>query len=335
VYRYSDSGQLVFPVGYWPAVKELLTEHVEEVRSLVLPLPPSFRAEAFVPDFAHMMSVFGRTDSSFFRYRQDEALAAVIAACQTGVGGIIDAPTGIGKSFIISALVMALRHAKIDIVAPSVSTVRNLYRRLIALTPHLSQVGGGKRETPKRLTLYCADSLHHASHEPGEEADLVIFDEVHEAGADTAIEQLAQYRSAVKIGLTASYQYRFDNRDHLLEGLFGPRLFYMSYTEAAEHGLVVPIHVNWLVCGDGMAKVNSRMSMANRMRMLYWQNAERCAALAEVARTHLAAGDQVLVMALRSVSRTATTARRARRRTSRRSRTQGTPRRGGTGATCP
>lgn len=297
-FRYSESGEMIFPVGYWPEVAQVL--QANNVTPPVLPLPPqrASRPNALEPDLAGLMSRLAPAGEDPFRYRQAEALAAAMAAISTGVGGVINAPTGVGKGFLIKALVMAYPKARIDVIAPSLPTVRNLEKRLNVVVSDLGTVHGGSKSLGRRVTLYCADSLKHAPHEGDDEADIVLFDEVHEAAAPTIAHQLSQYRNAAKIGLTASYNMRFDGRDHVLKGLFGPERFYMSYADGAANGVVLPMEANWLhpTVDDSLTRQLKNMSGIDRERYGIWQNSGRNLMFAEYGNICREEGKQVLIL---------------------------------------
>lgn len=297
-FRYDERGGLVFPLGYWPDVAQLLAANDITPPTLPRLPPPVSRPNALMTDLDGLFACIAAPGVYPFRYRQDEALAAVSAAIDSGIGGIVNAPTGIGKGFLIVALTKLYSKARIDIIAPSLPTVRNLEKRLNLIIPDLGVVGGGTRKLGRRVTLFCADSLHLAPHEGDDEADIVIFDEVHEAAAPTIAQKLMLYRRPPKIGLTASYNLRFDGRDHVIKGLFGPERFYMSYDEGANNGVVVPIRVDWLnpVVDPSLTSQLKTMSPLKAERYGIWQNAARNQMFAQKAIEYYEAGNQTLIL---------------------------------------
>lgn len=295
-FKYTETGQLVFPIGYLRSVSDVLAPV-----NLSIPLPPphppkASRPNAFNPNFESMMARLGLgVAGNPFRHRQDEAIVTIVAALVGGQGGVVEAPTAYGKGFLIQGAVLALPEARFDVVAPSEGTVRNIFRRLHRYIPEVGQVGAGRSTLGHRVTVYCADSLHKAPHEGDDEADFVIFDEVHEAAAPSIAQKLSKYQRAVKVGLTASNNLRFDGRDHIIEGLFGPTIFKMGYAEAAAHELVAPMTVEWI--DNAQSGPNLRdLSDIERSRHGIWQNRSRNMLIADAARRFAAQGMQVLIM---------------------------------------
>ncbi len=286
MFSYDERGRFVCSRGFEQRVIGVCRERGYGIERLILD-PPHPRPERFAYDFDR---VFDRME---LKARQDECLAAVIE----NEMGLVVAPTGFGKSYLFGAICLAFPKAKIHVVTKRRDVVKRLYRHLIRYIPNVGQVGAGKRRF-ERVTVVTADSLHRVDHTPMHEADIVLFDEVHEAMAPTYIEQLARYQRARMYGFTATPEGRFDNAHYRIEGLFGPRIFTMTYPEAVELKLVVPVKVEWLPvhmernpCGD--------MSDTRKERWGIWQNDYRNAKIAEKANS-FAADEQTLIL-VRSV----------------------------------
>jgi len=223
-----------------------------------------------------------------FRYRQKEILEAMSAA----TCGRFRCPTGYGKTALIESSCEMWRKATIDIVTPSVEVTEQIYQHLRAKLPSVGLVTGAKkRDVDSRVLVLSGKSMHKGR---AKTCDVLIFDEVHEAGTDDYIERIAEYRRARRFGLSANLDDRQDKADFELEGLFGPTLVDISYQEAVEHGCVVPIRVTWLPvimdenpCGGYSASVV-------RERHGIWRNNTRNEIIANYLQA-LPPSEQVLV----------------------------------------
>jgi superfamily II DNA or RNA helicase len=281
LYAYDASGRLVFPKGFVPRVKKLCEK--EGCHVTVLTLHPEFHdPSVYVPDFTRL---FARMD---LRARQDECVAAITASD----GGNIVAPTGFGKSAIICGLALAFNKAKIHVVTRRKDVVGRLVRSLSKLLPDVGQVGGGRREW-SRVTVITADSLHLVDHGPGQEPHFLFFDEVHEAAAPTYALELGKYKHTRMYGFSASLESRFDGAHHRLEGLFGPKIFEMSYPEAVALELVLPVKVEWIDVRMNNPCEFKRETAKERAGI--WRNETRNKLIAEKARS-FDPEDQVLIL---------------------------------------
>lgn len=168
---------------------------------------------------------------------QKKALAIMLASD----GGIFQVATATGKTVLAECMCDLFPSTEIVVTSnespPIVTLAANLrkkYPREVALLGTLGY--GGER--PKRITLCHARSLKNA---PIERCKLLIFDEVHGAGAPETSKVLTGVRQANMFGLSASPTGRADKAEPIVEGLFGPMLFHKSHKEAVEEELVSPV----------------------------------------------------------------------------------------------
>lgn len=234
LFTRDDHGRIVFSRGFSSRVVGVCKSHGFDVT--VTDVGQTHRpADRFEADFH---KVFMRME---LKAKQDECLALV----SIHEGGIIVAPTGFGKSFLFAAVCLMFSKARIHVVTRRRDVMKRLIRHLSKFIPDVGQVGGGSR-TWSRVTVITADSLHLVEHTQDTAADVVLYDEVHEAAAPSYSMELAKYQNARMFGFTATPEGRFDGAHYRLEGLFGPRIFEMTYPEAVAHGLVLPVRVNWI-----------------------------------------------------------------------------------------
>jgi superfamily II DNA or RNA helicase len=203
------------------------------------------------------------------RHKQGDALVTIDAA----EGGVIEAPTGYGKGFILRMLCAVYPSSRIMVVSPGLSLLDSTYRKLLTVTGDVGRIGAGHCESDARVLLCSADSLHRA---PLDEVSLLIYDEVHTCGTAKRSKALSsRFTEAKFIGFTASPNKRADGADAVVESLFGPLLTSISYGEASEAGVVSPIQVwferipltstsPFLPAGD-----------VQRKRVMYWRNEDR------------------------------------------------------------
>lgn len=219
------------------------------------------------------------------RPAQEEFLKALVSnRC-----GTAEAPTGFGKSTLISALCLLFPNAKIAVVVKRRELATKLYETLSDYMTGVGIVGAGHRVKGDRVNIYTAASLHHSD----KSEDIVIGDEVHELMADSYAAQLSKFKDARMYGISATLKGRSDGTDARLEAIFGPTRFRLSYGEAVKLGLVVPIVVEWVDVNatvDSKDKIDDLISF-NRWNI--WRNWVRNKIIADTARRF---GDDVQVL---------------------------------------
>lgn len=280
LFKY-DNEKMVFPKGFSLRVFNLCKQAGCEVEIIdepcLLATPGRYEAD-FHKVFEHMD----------LKAKQDECLAII----SVSEGGQVVAPTGFGKSFLFAAICLMYPNAKIHVITRRRDVMKRLLRHLVRYIPSVGQVGGGVKQWG-RVTVITADSMHLVDHTPGERADIVLYDEVHEAAAPSYSVELSKYQHARMFGFTATPEGRFDGAHHKLEGLFGPKIFEMTYQEAVSHGLVLPVRVEWIdVKMDNPCEFKREVA---KERAGIWRNTQRNALIAEKAK-EFSDDDQVLIL---------------------------------------
>jgi superfamily II DNA or RNA helicase len=278
LYDFDKYGRMVCGIGFLSKVTNALKSFGCDVRVEDCN-PPHPRSNRYMEDWDNLVRNFD------FRAKQEECLLAVASAQR----GIIDAPTGFGKSFLFRAIGLLYPRAKIVITTKRKDIVDGMQATLSKYLPNIGQVGGGVNRLG-RITVVTANSLHKIN---PNEVDILIADEVHELASPTYSATLAKFRYCKMFGFTATPTGRMDNADMKLESLFGPIIFRMTYQDAVKSGLVVPIHVRWLdVAIDNPA---TGMVDVARSRHGIWRNQMRNEIIANAART-FGPEEQVLIM---------------------------------------
>ena len=224
------------------------------------------------------------------RDRQDECLASILSSR----GGMVVGPTGFGKSFMFSAICLVYPNAKIHVITKRVDVMRRIHSGLSKYIPNIGVVGAGKK-TWSRVTVITADSMHKVGHYGESEADIVLYDEAHEAAAPTYADMLTRYTKAKRFGFTASPDGRADGAHFILEGLFGPNIFELSYSDAVKVDLIVPIKVEWITVNSPSGSACRGMSGVPKERWGIWRNEDRNEAIAKKANQY-GKDEQVLIM---------------------------------------
>jgi len=222
---------------------------------------------------------------------QDKILAAIIA----NDGGVIEAPTAGGKSFLIRQMCRMWPAARIIVCSYSRAVVKNLHAELRETLPadELGLVGAGSRDEA-RVTCCVDRSLPYCDLD---KCDLFIFDEVHRAVSEGNIPVLVRLARARRYGFSASPQGRGDNADLEVECLFGPIIHRQTYQEAQDLGTIVPITV-WLYDTRHVrAPMYDNMVLLERHAV--WTNKDRNRAIAEAVQdVRKRCGDDLQILVL-------------------------------------
>lgn len=177
------------------------------------------------------------------RATQEEFLIQFFARLAQRLPGRFDVATGVGKTAMFGVIAALLPRARIHYASKRAAVMATrIYPELVGALPDVGLVGGGFHVQGQRVQGYTFDSLHHSDGK----CDILLVDEVHEAGAPVAAAALAgRYASSLNYGFSASHDMRLDNADMRVEALCGPVVFRVGYAEAADAGVVVPLEVCW------------------------------------------------------------------------------------------
>ena len=224
------------------------------------------------------------------RYKQDECLQQIMAHDK----GIIKCGTGFGKSFCIKCLTIIYPKAKFVICTEAAAVVQSLYEALVEVHGK-SQVGmikGGTsdEEALKRIQVSTTKSLLRSQ---VRQCDFLLFDEVHNVGKNQITDVLLNnVEHARMFGFTASL-WRGDHAEDLIKGLFGEVITEVTYQEAVEHNMVVPIKALMIPCKTKEKQVTDSMMLDRKFN--YICNYGRNKLIAEVA-GEIPEDEQVLIM---------------------------------------
>lgn len=278
MFQYDKYGRMICGAGFLPRIRKLLTSlgyivHLEHCDN------DHERLDRFTEDWNNVANNFE------FRAKQDQALIAIASNPR----GLIEAPTGFGKTFLYRAIGLLYPKARIIITTKRKDLAESIQLYLAKYLPNIGLIGAGKNKAG-RITIVTAGSLHKID---PDQIDIVIAEEVHELAARTYSAALAKFRFARMYGFSATITGRMDNADMKLESLFGLPIFQMSYQDAVDLNLVVPIHVKWLD-----VRIDSPCTGLvdiPRLRHGIWRNNERNQIIANAALS-FCCDEQVLIM---------------------------------------
>ena len=196
---------------------------------------------------------------------------AVIALLKAR-GGVLSAPTGFGKTKISAALIrayprqeMVLRGTPLTVfAAPERDINFKNWEELRGDLPD-RRVGilqsGTKSIVTDDVMCVTLDSLQNI--DPAQ-VGLFICDEVHTGVSDSRSTSIQDLRWAVKFGVSATPGGRYDGKDPVIEGLFGPVAYSKSYQDAVGEGILVPIRVVWIRSPEPDAGLAYYTRLSNR-----------------------------------------------------------------------
>jgi len=181
-----------------------------------------------------------------FRYMQKEAIEIM---SQTS-GGIIIAAPGYGKSETIGVLPCIFPEARILVCSYRKQVYSEIASRLkkYVLPGTKMFIQGLKLITQHAVqqsrVVVCGNRSLVKILSYGDNYDLTILDEAHQACAPETFRVLATLVKPRIFGLTGSFN-RSDGAQFRLLGLCGPQLMEIDMRKAVEEGMVVPISVLW------------------------------------------------------------------------------------------
>lgn len=278
LFQYDEAGRLICQKGFYPRMRGLLEDAGFEVA--YIDKDPPKAAKIYEADWDRVLSRFE------FRPRQLDCLSQI----DMHDYGLIDAPPAFGKTHVMAMIATMYPKAKIAITTKRKDVVAKINTLLTKWIPSVGQVGGGKKKKG-RVTVYTADSLHHADYDE----DILLADECHELMTDRLAETLSRFWYSRNFAFSATPDMRMDNAHYRMEGLFGPRIFHMTQQEAEQHSLVTPVLVQWIDVNT-VNPAKPFKTTVGRKRHGIWRNPWRNQVIAETARALLEDQQQVLVL---------------------------------------
>ena len=168
-------------------------------------------------------------------------------------GGIMQCPTGWGKTHIMAAIIKSFRHSDLQdrhtpltvVAAPDKEVVAQTYEAFKELLKD-REVGccmSGSHKDSDDIVVATMDSLQNLD---PLEVGLLLVDEVHEAATATRAPKIMAMTKAIKWGFSATPYGRFDGADIATDALVGPTVYSRTYAQGIADGALVPIKVYWV-----------------------------------------------------------------------------------------
>jgi superfamily II DNA or RNA helicase len=151
---------------------------------------------------------------------QQEALEAWLDA---GRRGVIELPTGAGKTYIALKAMERLNVSTL-VVVPTLDLVDQWRSQLEAFFHVEAGVVGGGEAVVKPLTVSTYNSAYLRGEQLGNRFLFIVFDEVHHLPAPSYMQIAEMYIAPSRLGLTATYE-REDDAHMELPRLIGGRVY--------------------------------------------------------------------------------------------------------------
>ena len=155
---------------------------------------------------------------------------------ERGERGVIELPTGSGKTVVAIGAIAAL-NAPTLVVVPTIDLLEQWQEELDAEFGERAAIGrlGGGTQRVEAITVATYDSAYLRADELGDRFGLLVFDEVHHLGGGGYRDIGRLMAAPARLGLTATFE-RPDGAHEAIEGLVGPVVYRRSADElAGEH----------------------------------------------------------------------------------------------------
>jgi superfamily II DNA or RNA helicase len=160
--------------------------------------------------------------------------AAVAAWREAGERGVVELPTGAGKTVVAVDAVAALGVPTL-VVVPTIDLLDQWRRELeTEFDVAVGQFGGGE-QTQAPITVSTYDSAYLRAEDVGGDFGLVVFDEVHHLGGEGYRDAARLVAAPARLGLTATFE-RPDGAHEVIADLVGSRVYRAAVDDlAGEH----------------------------------------------------------------------------------------------------
>jgi superfamily II DNA or RNA helicase len=154
---------------------------------------------------------------------RDYQRAALDAWRGNGDRGVLELPTGSGKTVVAVAAVAALGVPTL-VVVPTIDLLDQWRRELeTEFDVPVGQFGGGEQRR-EALTVSTYDSAYLRAEDVGGDFGFAVFDEVHHLGGQGYRDAARLLAAPARLGLTATFE-RPDGEHETVEDLVGPKVY--------------------------------------------------------------------------------------------------------------
>ena len=161
---------------------------------------------------------------------------AIDAWREHGDSGVIELPTGSGKT-VVAIGAMAVLDTATLVVVPTIDLLEQWYEELADEFESATAIGrlGGGTQRVEPITVATYDSAYLRADELGDRFGLLVFDEVHHLGGEGYRDVARLSAAPARLGLTATFE-RPDGKHEAIEELVGSVVYRLSPDDlAGEH----------------------------------------------------------------------------------------------------
>lgn len=218
-----------------------------------------------------------------FRHSQEDLLTEALSK---GQSGLIGAPTRYGKTALMVNTIRAFPTLPTVVTAPGVDLCRQLFDDITGEWGIKDRevkliCSGSKTRYPSEtgITICSADSLSKCD---SGGTQLLLADEPHQLVTAARAEMINAFTVARRYGFGATLKGRFDGRDPLITGLFGPVLAERTYLDAVEEGAICPLCIIFI--NINISDTNRCSTHNAAYKRLLFQNADMAGVTARICR---------------------------------------------------
>lgn len=207
---------------------------------------------------------------------RDYQLELVYKMLMSG-GGVLSGATGLGKTHVIKALCNAYSHEAlmqrgtptIVVAVPDKDITQKNFDDLTKLLPdrNVGLIMSGRSKPSDDIQVITLDSLHKLD---AEDVGVLIVDEMHAASSDTRSQELLRFTKARVWGVSATPDGRFDGKDVVAEGIFGPIVATFTYQDGVRAGCLVPVTVYWIDAPEPNIGLDNYLRYKTRDQRYKW-----------------------------------------------------------------
>ncbi|MFB6302101.1 MAG: DEAD/DEAH box helicase family protein [Haloferacaceae archaeon] len=157
--------------------------------------------------------------------------AALAAWREAGNRGVVEMPTGSGKTVVAIAAIAELGVPAL-VVVPTLDLLTQWRRELSAeFDRPVGQLGGGEQRV-EALTVATYDSAYLRADDLGDRFGLIVFDEAHHLGGEGYRDAARLLAAPSRLGLTATFE-RPDGAHEAVADLIGGRVYALDPDDLA------------------------------------------------------------------------------------------------------
>jgi superfamily II DNA or RNA helicase len=205
-----------------------------------------FREEGIDFQVDDQRQVLAEVDLTFTGQLEDFQAAAVNAVMPHDLG-VLEAPTGSGKT--VMALALAARRRQPTLIVVHTKALLNQWVARIETflgipAGEIGVIGNGKWVVGDRVTVTLVQSLHRVVHQVVPHIGFLIVDECHRCPSKTFTEAVTAFDCRYMLGLTAT-PCRRDGLDRFIWWALGDLVYRVNQTALQAAGQVLGAEVVW------------------------------------------------------------------------------------------